>query len=125
MNVASYIKFDDISNAILEIRPTRLADPIGDSPADVGNARPRNQPLLDTSFDIGLAFSSALDKLQQSLPSSQQQTPALGEYPFLVEIIRVERDREALASYCLIVFASPDSVTHRCRARHCVGRRNH
>lgn len=91
MNVATYIKFDDISNALVEIRPTKLASlaTSGTEPSTTIDNRQagttRNLPLqLDTSFNVALAFSSAIDKLNGGTGSLagqlQQQTPALGEF---------------------------------------------
>lgn len=85
MNVASYIKFDDITNALIDIKPTKLvADGSAEFPQLDNLSRPNKQNfLLDTSFDLNLAFTNALDKLQQQQQqqlASATSTPALGEY---------------------------------------------
>lgn len=87
MNAATYIKFDDITNALLDVKPTKLAtvDSAGTElhlqlPAAGGQASPMN---LETSFNVQLALSNALDKLNsdQLLANSVagQQTPSLGK----------------------------------------------
>lgn len=93
MNVASYIKFDDITNALADLRPTKLpVNPLDGANQDLpssqmGGSAANQQPtsrgsvrqnLLDTSFNLQLAFSNALDKLAS--PASGQQTPTLGKF---------------------------------------------
>lgn len=83
MNVASYIKFDDITNAFVEVKPTKLAatNSFASEEEQPGSKQAHNgvHPLqLDTSFDLHLALNNALDKLQAGSQSSQQ-TPALGK----------------------------------------------
>lgn len=86
MNVATYIKFDDIANALVEpLKPTRLASFQTEPSTETGSAPPRTgqrpRPQLDASFNVQLALSDALDKLQHgSISMSSQQTPALGKY---------------------------------------------
>lgn len=82
MLAASYVKFDDISNVALDLRPSRPppTQPAGDATGASSNSnRPQQQqrrPHLDGSFNVELALGNALDKLQ-----SPQSTPSLGEYP--------------------------------------------
>lgn len=95
MNVATYIKFDDISNAIVDIKPTKLAT-LGStsgeqSPASstISSQQTRsNSPFqLDASFNAALAFNSAIDKLNGVGGTGSpvlgaavgQQTPSLGK----------------------------------------------
>lgn len=86
MNVATYIKFDDITNALVEVKPTRLAlNGFEQDSASNNNQRAPNLPLLDTSFKVQLAFNNAIDRLQngpvgQPISPASQQTPALGKY---------------------------------------------
>lgn len=73
MNVATYIKFDDITSAQVEVKPSRLVS----TPSELaGAARPIGSQQLDGSFNPLMTLSGALDKLQ---PSSGQLTPALGK----------------------------------------------
>lgn len=94
MNVATYLKFDDITNALVELKPTRLADPtsdadLGSQRLTVGNSLRPQQPQfqLDTSFNpIHFTLGEALDKLQSAsvAPTSGQQTPALGKLKYIL-----------------------------------------
>lgn len=86
MNVASYIKFDDISSRLLDVKPTKLAqanaiENYQDQKQVLGAPKQANgnnkQALLDTSFNLQVAFASALDKL---VAPSGQQTPSLGKF---------------------------------------------
>lgn len=80
MNVATYIKFDDITSAQVEVKPSRLVptatgEPLGNN-LQRDNLRPLGSQQLDGSFNPLMTLSGALDKLQ---PTSGQQTPALGK----------------------------------------------
>lgn len=82
LQAATYIKFEDISNAqLLDLRPSKLA--ALKPQADDSSRQPVRLPnQLDTSFNIHLSLENALEKLQSSSgssSSSQQQTPALGK----------------------------------------------
>lgn len=95
MNLASYIKFDDISNTLVDVKPSKLASMM-DQPMGRGGQRRKHQPQLETSFDLQLQFSRALDRLNGSpttttttttdqaqssvSPSSGQPTPSLGKF---------------------------------------------
>ena len=94
LNVATYIKFDAISNALVEpqaVRASKLAD-FGELPAEAqpNLARPQRPRghLLETSFDVHMTLGKALEQLlqPQNLQQQQQQqaspfaTPTLGEY---------------------------------------------
>lgn len=83
MNVATYLKFDGISNVLVEVKPTALASellleqpPVASSDR-LSQLAGKSQPL-DTSFNVHMTLGNALDQLQQ--PSAAgQQTPALGK----------------------------------------------
>lgn len=89
MNVATYIKFDDITNALVDVKPTRLAELASGAREPVAAPQaPGRQQLLDTSFNVRLTLGGALDRLlgqqQQQQAGGQgatahQQTPALGK----------------------------------------------
>jgi len=81
MDAATYVKFDDITNALVELRPTKLAAP-GESGEQAAPSPQRNS--LETSFNVNLALGDALSKLEPSA-SSALQTPALGKSRFLPE----------------------------------------
>ena len=84
MNVATYVKFDAISNVLVEmanVKPTRLVgEQVGaDSPQDGQQAPPRSHPQhqLDTSFNVHITLGNALEQLDQQ--AAPKQTPALGK----------------------------------------------
>lgn len=96
LNSATYIKFDQISNAQVEpIKPSSLADPSQAEPQDgqqtAGTSR--KTPLaLETSFDVQLALNSAIGRLNTNADTNSnsksisisnlnqiQQTPTLGK----------------------------------------------
>lgn len=84
MNVATYIKFDDITNALVDVKPTRLVSGFDGQAANSGNSNNNNNQLranlLDTSFNVQLAFNNAIERLNNlAQPASAQQTPALGK----------------------------------------------
>lgn len=84
MNLASYIKFDDITNALVESKQTRLPNMNNpNKPLTNRNQKP-GALNLETSFNLELAFNSALEKLGQ--PASGQETPALGKFSFSTPI---------------------------------------
>lgn len=94
VNVASFIKFDDISNALVDVRPTRLAARLASS-LDLQSQGPGFEQLaanrrkqLETSFSLPSALSAAIDKLASGSASGsaaplasngQQATPSLGK----------------------------------------------
>lgn len=84
MNVATYIKFDDITNALVDVKPTKLVNFDGQQQAAAANNQMRSNFLLDTSFNVQLAFNNAIDRLNNfnAQPTSAQQTPALGKLNF-------------------------------------------
>lgn len=84
MNVATYIKFDDITNALVDVKPTKLVSFDGQQQQQQQAAASNNMRsnfLLDTSFNVQLAFNNAIDRLNNfnAPPTSAQQTPALGK----------------------------------------------
>lgn len=100
LNAATYIKFEDISNAqLLELEPSKLTtlNAVSQPPSSATTSG-RQPDQLDTSFNIHLSLENALEKLQSESfgqLGSQQQTPALGKFsqhyltfsfsPFLVQ----------------------------------------
>lgn len=90
MNVASLVRFDDISNALLDVRPTRLADFSAQATSNQIQSQSQSanrRKQLEGSFDLQLALTNALDRLSssQNSPSSGssafiQPTPSLGKW---------------------------------------------
>lgn len=76
MNVATYLKFEHISNAQIDLRATAI-------PLSAGSPKPSlsqagKASTLDASFDLSLALSNAIDKLDAQ--NTHQATPALGKF---------------------------------------------
>ena len=104
MNVATYIKFEDISNALVEldpqlVRPTRVdngqqsgasstatleANSFGQPQMGTGSVQGgRPRPQLDTSFDVHMTLGNALDQLMQTGPSSSSGQQQAQQQQFL------------------------------------------
>lgn len=104
MNVATYIKFDDISNALLDIKPTRLASLAGQQESAPTSGAPPRTFQLEASFNAALALSGAIERLNGG-PSlaAGQQTPSLGKClaepsrPFLFALAKQTSVRASLA----------------------------
>lgn len=84
MNVATYIKFDAISNALVEVepiaRPTKLMPDFfsadNNDPQLKAPATRIRVGQLDTSFDVHMTLGNALDQLLQASNAGQQQATA-------------------------------------------------
>lgn len=85
LNVATYIKFDDITNAQLDIRPSR-APTSGASEEPTRTEPPRSPLQLDGSFNPLMTLSGALDRLRSS---AGQETPALGKFRSSLALIEL------------------------------------
>jgi hypothetical protein len=84
MNVATYLKFDGISNVLVDVKPTALASELLLAAEQAPPSSPAGQlngkSQLDTSFNVHMTLGNALEQLQQQ-PAAGQQTPALGKCP--------------------------------------------
>lgn len=114
MNVATYLKFDGISNVLVDVRPSRLpaneapARPLGAASSPAGLSA---KSQLDTSFNVHMTLGNALEQLssQQDMAFGSQQTPALGKCPRdfrafqfqIIKFFRVPPPKKTFFSYSL------------------------
>ena len=104
MNVATYLKFDGISNVLVNpaaVQPTARFPQLpaaeggaaaGEAPARETNQlgtglSPKSRPL-DTSFNVHMTLGNALEQLSQQ--QTGQQTPALGKCSLVFSVLQME-----------------------------------
>lgn len=78
MNVAAYVKFDSIANAVLDKQQLLLQAQQNQPSESTGSTN--NRLELDASFNVDEALNLAIQRLSGNRLDQPQSTPALGEY---------------------------------------------